>query len=340
VDPTLLTVPFIAAAALTILLAAGAWGSWLALTPSVQAGVVAPDGTGAALAALIEKHGVGETVKTEKLERGWIIQGHLQDRESLKALETDCREYLPLSAIRLWDSETLATAAGEVLAAFRLPVAAAPGAPGEVIFQGRVPETAQWSRVRERIRHDVPALLTLTDNVLTGSGKLLRDSRGRLVDASTAPPPPSSYVLAIKYPNKEGSDAKKPDGKAESKSVVKSDGRPDVKADAKSPEPLKNPVNAETSSRPNIMYATATPMPSPIPSPNSAAVIPEKVAPPILAYQSVSVGATSWLRLADGTRVSIGGRIGGGYEVTSISDEAIEARKGDAKVVYRLREGG
>jgi hypothetical protein len=38
--------------------------------------------------------------------------------------------------------------------------------------------------------------------------------------------------------------------------------------------------------------------------------------------------------------VSVGGRLGGGYEVTSISDEAIEARKGDSRVVYRLKEGG
>ena len=83
-----------------------------------------------ALAALIEKHGVGETVKTDKTERGWIVQGHLQDRESLKALEVDCRVHIPASSIRLWDSETLATAAGEVLAAFRLPVAAAPGGAG------------------------------------------------------------------------------------------------------------------------------------------------------------------------------------------------------------------
>jgi hypothetical protein len=59
----------------------------------------------------------------------------------------------------------------------------------------------------------------------------------------------------------------------------------------------------------------------------------------VLAFQSVSVGATAWLRLADGTRVSVGGRIGGGYEITSISAEAIEAQRGETRIVYRLREG-
>jgi len=361
-----------AAVVLAVLLTAGAWGSWAALTPMVQAGVVPPDGTGAALAELIAKHGVGDSVKTQKTERGWIIQGHLQDRASLKALEADCRKHVSASAIRLWDSETLASAAGEVLAAFRLPVAAAPGAPGEVIFVGRVPETAQWSRVRERIRHDVPALMTLTDNVLTGAGRLLRDSRGRSIDAATAPPPPpaNSYVVTILPPHKNGPDEKKSAeekksaGDVEMRSVAKTDAETaDLKKSASEAaaystlivsDAATKPVVGAAASKsniseapkqnvmdgsppPNVMYAAATPLP---PVSGSERAAEKKEVAPVLAYQSVSVGATSWLRLADGTRVSLGGRIGSGYEITSISDMAIEARKGDARVVYRLKEGG
>ena len=310
------------------------WGAWVALTPTVQAGVVVPDGTGKALAELIAKHRVGETVKAQKTERGWIIEGHLADRESLKSLEADCRDLLPASAIRLWDSETLARATGVVLAAYHLPVIASPGAPGEVSVQGRVPDAAQWARVRERITHDVPKLLTLTDNVLTGSGRILRDSRGRAVDAASAPAAPKvagpgggSHVLIVKDTGETSRN-----DVADAKSLTNTS----AKTDPAAPKQLPTKTS-DVEPTPKILYAPATPLPSPT---GSAPAMGDKtVGPPVLAYQSVSVGSTAWLRLADGTRVSVGGRIGGGYEITAISDEQIDARKGDSRVVYRLREG-
>jgi len=311
------------------------WGAWVALTPTAQAGVVVPDGTGKALAELIAKHRVGETVKAEKTERGWIIEGHLADRESLKSLETDCRDLLPASAIRLWDSESLAHATGVVLAAYRLAVIASPGAPGEVSVQGRVPDAAQWARVRERISHDVPKLLTLTDNVLTGSGRILRDSHGRAVDAASAPAAPKmggqgggSHVMMVK----DGDESAKND-RVNAKSLTNTA----AKAEPAAPKQLPSKPSDDEAA-PKIIYAPPIPLPSP--TTGAAPAGGDKtVGPPVLAYQSVSVGSNAWLRLADGTRVSVGGRIGGGYEITAISDEQIEARKGDSRVLYRLREG-
>jgi len=343
---------FLYAVSLLAVLGLGTWGAWVALTPTIHAAISGPDGKGAALDAIIAKFGVGETVKSEKTERGWIVQGHLKDRESVKTLSTEFRNLLPASAIRLWDSETLAAASGEVLAAFRVAVAAAPGKPGEVVFQGRVPNAAQWARVRERIRHDVPALVTLSDQVLTGTGRYLKDHLGREIDVSKTPAPKvgsagDTYVLAVPFPplsaapkEEAKSDSPVATNDREKKSATqeqngKSNVTEQISASTKAPA-----ASANQESTAPVKYVAATPVANAAGTQTSTSPAGDKpIPPPVLAYQSVSVGAWSCLRLADGTRVSVGGRIGGGYEVTSISDEAIEARKGETRIVYRLREG-
>jgi type III secretion protein D len=321
--------PMVVAASALSLAPVSGWAIWSGFFEPAELQATPPDFTGSQLAEILDRHGVSGTVKSEKGERGWIVQGHVADRETRKTLETELKPMLPDSAIRLWDSETLAAASGEVLAAFRLAVAATPGAPGEVVFRGRVPDAGLWARVRERIRHDVPALASLTDDVLTGTGRTLRDSKGKPVDAATAPPaPPIAISLLLPPPSRM------PLGVASS--GAKSSAGP---APASSRQgPAVNPPTTVASASAPVSAPSSNASVNIVP----ATTLTEKpdVAPPALAYQSVSVGAAQWIRLADGTRVSVGGRIAGGYEITRITDEQIEAQRGETRVVYRLRTGG
>ncbi len=106
-------------------------------------------------------------VRIEKSSRGWTVVGYLDKRADRQLLFEEFRKVLPATAIKLWDSESLAESAQGVLSGLHVPLTAKPGRAGAVVIAGTVKSIDQWRSARQRILRDISAIRQLEDQAVT-----------------------------------------------------------------------------------------------------------------------------------------------------------------------------
>ncbi len=141
---------------------------------------------------IVRSQQVESDVQVESTDRGWIVRGYLEKEQDRIRLTQQLKELLPLASIRLWDSETLAVAAGGVLSGLHVSLTATPGGPGEVIVEGTLKNRQDWEKARQRIGRDVTAIRKLTDRVQLESELAQRK-------ASPTREPPKPTTTEIEY---------------------------------------------------------------------------------------------------------------------------------------------
>ena len=116
---------------------------------------------------IVKTHQDSSNLKIEQNRRGWTVAGYVRTREEKEQLEEEFEELLPADSIRIFDSESLAIQAGNVLRALDLDLLAQPGEKvGEVLVKGIMNDLSAWESQKSRLLSDVPDILRLVDEVM------------------------------------------------------------------------------------------------------------------------------------------------------------------------------